>query len=57
MKALKAQAKAEELHLVEVEGAKHTKVSIGERHSTVPRHKEINEITAAAILKQMGVEK
>jgi hypothetical protein len=57
MKALKAQAKAEGLDLVEIEGAKHTKVSIGERQSTVPRHNEINEITAAAILKQMGVEK
>lgn len=57
MKALKAQAEAEGLDLVEIEGAKHTKVSIGERQSTVPRHNEINEITAAAILKQMGVEK
>ena len=57
IKKLKAQAKSEGKALVEVEGARHTKVSIGDKHSVVPRHKEINEITAQAILNQMGVDK
>ncbi|WP_218000066.1 hypothetical protein [Janibacter anophelis] len=39
------------------EGGSHTKVSIGERSSVVPRHSEINEMTALAILKQMGVRR
>ena len=38
------------------EGSRHTKVSIGHRRTVVPRHHEINELTAKAILKQMGVE-
>jgi mRNA interferase HicA len=56
MKALRLQAKAEETDLILTEGGNHTKVQIGERRSVVPRHNEINEITAKAILKQMGVE-
>lgn len=40
--------------MVTTEGGSHTKVSIGENHTVVPRHNEINEITARAILKQMG---
>lgn len=42
-----------ELH----EGAKHTRVTMGDRRSVVPRHTEVNETTAKAILKQMGVER
>lgn len=38
-----------------VEGARHTKVTIGDRRTVVPRHTEINDITARAILKQMGI--
>ncbi len=32
------------------EGGSHSKVWIGERFVTVPRHNEINELTARAIL-------
>nr|WP_281177461.1 hypothetical protein [Janibacter limosus] len=37
------------------EGGSHTKVSIGVRTTVSPRHSEINERTARAVLKQMGV--
>lgn len=57
MKALKAEAKRRGVDLIETEGGKHTKVSIGDRNSVVPRHNEVNEITAKEILKAMGVEK
>ena len=33
------------------EGGNHTKVTIGPLHSTIPRHSEINEITARSIIK------
>lgn len=35
------------------EGAKHTKVYLNGKQTTVPRHTEINEITAKAIIKQL----
>lgn len=39
------------------EGGNHTKVVIGDARTVMPRHNEINEETAKAILKQMGVRK
>lgn len=36
------------------EGGAHTQVRIGESVTYVPRHAEINEITAKAIMKQIG---
>lgn len=54
MKRLREMAKAEGLTLATTEGGSHTKVQIGDRQAVVPRHVEINEITAKAILKQMG---
>lgn len=38
------------------EGSKHTKVRLGDKRSVVPRHKEINNITAEAIKKQLGIQ-
>lgn len=35
------------------EGGKHTKVYLNGKQSTIPRHKEINEITAKNIIKQL----
>lgn len=55
MKRLRHQARARGVEMVLTEGAKHTKVVIGEARTVVPRHSEINERTARAILKQMGV--
>ncbi len=37
------------------EGGKHTKVYLNGKQSTIPRHREINEFTAQAILKQLGL--
>ncbi len=37
------------------EGADHT-VIVGDSRSVIPRHSEINEITAKAILRQLGVK-
>lgn len=39
-------------------GAKHDGIfnAEGKRVSTLPRHKEINELTARAILKQCGLD-
>jgi mRNA interferase HicA len=34
------------------EGGNHTKVIIGNRTEMVPRHSEINEMTAKAIIRQ-----
>lgn len=53
MKRLRKIAKAEGVEVETREGGSHTVVKIGERQTTVPRHNEINEITAKAILKQM----
>ena len=36
------------------EGGSHTLVRVGNRRTTVPRHREINEVTARNILKQIG---
>lgn len=36
-----------------LEGGSHTKVRVGERQTVIPRHTEINEITARAILKHL----
>jgi mRNA interferase HicA len=57
MKRLAAEARAQGRELIVSEGRHHTKVSIGEAQTVVPRHNEINEITARAILRQMGVER
>jgi len=56
MKELARHAHALGLPLDVTEGANHTKVRIGDLRTTVPRHREINEVTARAILKQMGVQ-
>lgn len=53
LKELKALAKAQRTEYRESEGANHTKVEFGGRRTTVPRHNEINEITASSILKHM----
>lgn len=57
MKTLRAAAKDRGEDMVLTEGSEHTKVVIGDARTVVPRHSEINEITAKAILKQMGVRK
>lgn len=53
MKRLRAAARDAGADIQVTEGSKHTKVRIGHRQTVVPRHREINEITARAILKHM----
>lgn len=57
MKRLAAEAKRRGVPMEITEGSNHTKVTAGDRRTVVPRHNEINEITAKAILKQMGVKR
>lgn len=57
MKKLKDAAKERGEELVEKDGrGPHTKVTIGNLTSSVPRHNEINEYTAKGILADMEVE-
>jgi len=56
VKKLKAAAKARGVEYREEQGSKHMKVWVGDNQTVIPRHNEVNEITAKAILKQMGVE-
>lgn len=37
------------------EGSKHTKVYLGDRQTTIPRHKEIPDLLAKMIRKQLGL--
>ncbi|QDP98026.1 toxin HicA [Microlunatus elymi] len=43
------------LPYTELEGANHTKIRVGSKQATIRRHREVNELTARAILKQIGV--
>jgi len=44
-------------HIVEIrEGGRHTVVKIGARQSSVPRHTEINEMTAKAIIRHFEAD-
>lgn len=56
MKKLAAHAKSLDVPMVVTEGGSHTKVVIGDKRTVIPRHGEVNEITAKQILKQMGVD-
>lgn len=56
MAAISDFAHQNELPLAIAEGSNHTRVTVGERRTVVPRHREINEITAKAIRKQLGME-
>ncbi|UOK18049.1 HicA-like toxin [Gordonia phage Santhid] len=49
-----AKAKGETLELSE--GGKHSFVTIGKLTTTLPRHNEVNELTAKGIIKYMKGE-
>lgn len=57
MKKLEAMANSQGVEIRVVEGGSHTKIAFGGKQTTVPRHREINEITARQILKTMGESK
>lgn len=53
MKRLAQIAKAQGLEMNLTEGGSHTKVVIGDRTDVVPRHTEINEMTARSIIRKL----
>lgn len=46
-------AKAKGLTATYTEGGSHTKVQLGGLQTTIPRHSEINEMTARGILRYL----
>jgi len=57
MKRIKAIAHEQGVGVEITEGSNHTLVRVGDRRTTIPRHTEINEITALNILKQIGAKR
>jgi mRNA interferase HicA len=53
MKRLAQIAMAQGLEMHVTEGGNHTKVVIGDRTDVVPRHSEINEMTARSIIRKL----
>lgn len=53
MKRMRRFARAKGLAMEIREGGSHTVIRIGDRQSAVPRHREINELTARAIIEHM----
>lgn len=51
IKAIDRIAKSEGMEAIYTEGGNHTKVRIGNRSTAIPRHNEVNEITARNIIK------
>ncbi len=49
-------AKAKGVVAEYTEGAKHTKVRLGDKQTVIPRHAEINEFTARGILEHLEGE-
>lgn len=56
IKELRKVAKAAGETLEISEGGKHSFVTIGDRKTTLPRHSEVNELTARGIIKYMKGE-
>lgn len=55
MATIHRHAKARGLEVNVTEGGSHTKVTLGSRRTVIPRHSEINELTAKAIMRQLGI--
>lgn len=55
MATIHRHAKARGLEVIVTEGGSHTKVTLGSRRTVIPRHSEINELTAKAIMRQLGI--
>lgn len=57
VKKINKYAKANGLDVNFDQGKNHTKVTLGTTgRSVIPRHNEINELTARAIFRQLGME-
>ncbi|MBI1758030.1 MAG: hypothetical protein HYR62_02180 [Actinobacteria bacterium] len=53
MRRLADLANARGVEMTTVEGGSHTKITIGSARTTVPRHAEVNELTARGILRHV----
>lgn len=56
LKKIRKAAKAQGLTYTEQELTRHLGITVGTTSTTVPRHNEVNEITAQAIFKQLSGE-
>ena len=56
IKAINRHAKANGLNVAITEGGSHTKITVGDRTTVLPRHNEVNELTTKAIYKQIGMK-
>lgn len=56
LKQLKAYAKQHDLPMKIVEGGNHTRIWVGEKYTTLPRHNEIDNKFARNIYKQIGMK-
>lgn len=54
LRVIRRYAREQGAELRIVEGGNHTRVWVGERYATIPRH-EIDDKVARGILKQIGV--
>ncbi|EEJ54462.1 hypothetical protein HMPREF0578_0826 [Mobiluncus mulieris 28-1] len=56
IKTLSKHAQDNGLNMRVTEGKNHTRIWIGDKYTTIPRHTEIPNQFAKAILKQIGIE-
>lgn len=56
LRRIRALAKATDETFRTEEGGNHTRVWVGDRYTTVPRHREIPDNFARKILRQIGAE-
>lgn len=54
---IRKYAKEQGVAVVMKEGGNHTRVWVGEKYATLPRHNEIPDRFAKTILRQLGIEK
>lgn len=55
-KRLRNHARENGLDISFKEGGSHIKVMLGNKTTTIPRHREVNELTTKSIYKQLGVK-
>lgn len=53
LRKIKKAAKAADLDYTEVEGGRHTKITVGSKSTVVARHNEIADLMAKIIFKQL----
>lgn len=56
LKAISHYAKTTKQKLTIKEGGNHTRIWVGDRYTTVPRHREIPDLAAQKIYKQIGLK-